>query len=296
MLIVVLVSIIPALGIILYSGYESRREAVKEAEQNAMSVLHGLAAENERVEEGTRQLLMTLAQLPHIQNHNSAAGNRLLGKLVIQNLIYANLFVADAEGNVISSALPFTPYNIKHSKYFQDALNTKDFSVDEYSMGPTARQPVLHLAYPILDNAGAFKGLVVAAIDLTVFGNLYLKARLPQGSILTATDRAGIRLFRYPDSEHYVGTADFPDKVSRMTEAPAEGLFTRASKEGDYLVAYRRFNLRENTMPYLLLSVEIPKKQALSEARKLLRINLALFAIAFACAVLCALVISARQP
>ena len=291
LLIVVLVSIIPALGIILYSGFESRKEAVKEAEQSAMAVLHGLAAENERVEEGSRQLLMTLAQLPDIQNLDSAAGNRLLGRLLIQNVIYANLFVADAEGNVVSSALPFTPYSVKHSKYFQDALNTKDFSVDEYAMGPSVRQPVLHLSYPILDARGHFKGIVVAAIDLTVFGNLYFKARLPKGSILTATDRSGIRLFRYPDTDRYVGTADFPDKITKMMEAPAEGIFTHSSAEGDYLVAYRRFNLRENTLPYLLLSVEIPKKQALAEARRLLRLNLALFAIAFACAIVCALVI-----
>ena len=291
LLIVVLVSIIPALGIILYSGFESRREAVKEAEQSAMAVLHGLAAENERVEEGTRQLLMTLAQVPDIQNFDSAGGSRLLEKLLIQNLIYANLFVADARGRVVSSALPSISYNVRHLRYFQDALNTKDFSVDEYAMGPSSTQPVLHLSYPILDSRGRFKGIVAAAIDLTVFGNLYFKARLPQGSILTATDRAGIRLFRYPDADRYVGTADFPEKVAKMTQSPSEGIFTRSSKEGDYLVAYRRFNLRENTVPYLLLSVEIPKKQALAEARRLLRINLALFTIAFSCAVLCALVI-----
>jgi len=291
LLIVVLVSIIPALGIILYSGFESRKEAVKEAEQSAMAVLHGLAAENERVEEGTRQLLMTLAQLRDVQNLDSAAGNRLLGKLLIQNFIYANLFVADARGKVVASALPSISYNVQHLRYFQDALNTKDFSVDEYAMGPSSTQPVLHLSYPILDSRNRFKGVVVAAIDLTVFGNLYFKARLPQGSILTATDRAGIRLFRYPDPDRYVGTADFPEKVSKMTQSPAEGIFTRSSKEGDYLVAYRRFNLRENTVPYLLLSVEIPKKQALAEVRRLLRVNLALFAIAFSCAVICALVI-----
>ena len=212
LLIVVLVSVLPALGIILYSGFESRREAAREAEQNALSVLHGLAAENERVEEGTRQLLMTLSQLPDIQKLDSVACNRLLGKLLIQNFIYANLFVSDGEGTVVSSALPFTPHNVKHRKYFQDALNTKDFSVDEYAVGPAVDQPVLHLSYPILDARDRFKGIVVAAIDLTVFGNLYLKAKLPQGSILTASDRAGIRLFRYPDLDHYVGTADVSEQ------------------------------------------------------------------------------------
>ena len=66
----------------------------------------------------------------------------------------------------------------------------------------------------------------------------------------------------------------FPNKVAKMTEGPVEGIFTHSSGGGDYLVAYRRFNLRENTIPYLLMSVEIPKKQALVEARRLLRINL----------------------
>jgi len=291
LVLLVLISIIPALGIILYSGLNIRRDAVREAEHNALVVLHGLALEHERVEEGTRQLLITLSQLPDVQNLNRASCDRLLGRLLLQNHIYSNLLVSDAEGTVISSALPFSPYSIHHRKYLRDTFNTKDFSAGEYTIGGITGRPALHFSYPILDSNGHVKGAVVAAIDLVRYGDIFLKAKMPRGSILAITDHKGIRLFRYPDPDRLTGTGIYPKVFSLMNEGPEQGTFTRVVENEKRLIAYQRFSLKENSTPYLYMAVGISEKQALAAARSGLLTNLALLGMAFIVAVACALIV-----
>ena len=291
LVLLVLISIIPALGIILYSGLNTRKDAIKEAEHNALVVLHGLTVEHERVEEGTRQLLITLSQLPDVQNLDRASCDKLLGKLLIQNQIYANLLISNAKGMVVSSALPFTPYSISHRKYFRETFNTKDFSAGEYTIGGITKLPVLHFSYPILDIRGNLKGVVAAGIDLARYGDIFLKAKMPRGSILGISDHKGIRLFRYPYQDNLTGTAASPQVFARMTEGPDEGIFTRPEGSEKRLIAYKRFSLRENATPYLFMAVGISERQALAAARRGLLINLVLLGIAFLIAVASALII-----
>jgi hypothetical protein len=242
LVLLVLISIIPALGIILYSGLNLRKDAIREAEHNALVVLHGLSVEHERVEEGTRQLLMTLSQLKDVQNLSRASCDRLLGKLLLQNLIYSNLLISDSKGTVISSALPFRPYSISHRKYFRETFNTKDFSAGEYTIGGISGRPALHFSYPILDAEDNLKGVVVAAIDLERYGEIFLKAKMPRGSILGITDHKGIRLLRYPDPDHLTGHGYNARMFARMTEGPDEGIFTRLDSDEKRLIAYKRFS------------------------------------------------------
>ncbi|HEY3274975.1 MAG TPA: PAS domain S-box protein [Syntrophorhabdaceae bacterium] len=291
LLIIVLISILPALGIILYSGMVIQREAIREAEHEVLAVLNGLAAEHQLVEESTRQLLITVSQLPEVQHANLAACNKILQKLLIQNPVYGNLFITDPEGNMIAAGLPFTSHNVRHRKYFQDLLTTKDFSVGEYVIGMTFRKPELHFAYPTLDGKGRIKAVVVAGIDLTGYGRLFTKAKMPEGSDLIVTDHKGIKLLTYPDSPGLTGTADSAERIARMTQGPEEGTFARFTGSGKRLVAYRRFSLREDTIPYLFISVAISEKQALAGARGLLYHNLAFLAMAFLMAVAIALIV-----
>ena len=290
-MLLVLISIIPALGIILYTGLSTRKDAIREAEHNALVVLHGLAVEHERVEEGSRQLLATLAQLPGVKNLERTSCDKLLGRLLLQNRIYANLLISDAQGMVVSSGLPFTPYSIGHRKYFKEALNTKDFSAGEYTVGGISGRPTLHFAYPIVDEKNSFRGTVVAAIDLARYGEIFLRAKMPRDSIFAITDHKGIRLFRYPDPDRLTGTGLAAHVFSTMNEGMDEGTFTRFVGKEKRLIAYERFSLKENSTPYLFMAVGISEKQALAAVRNGLLLNLTLLGIAFLVAVGSALVI-----
>ena len=113
---------------------------------------------------------MTLAKLPDIQNLNRTASNRLLEGLLKQNPLYGGIIVLDVQGILCSSAPPYKPTSMASSKFFQDVVRTRDFSVGEYAICLSLNRPVLHLAYPITDANGKFKGTVGVSLDIAPSG------------------------------------------------------------------------------------------------------------------------------
>jgi PAS domain S-box-containing protein len=292
LLFLVLISIIPALGIILYSGLKQRNHAVTEAEDQALAALHNLVAEQERTVESSRQLLKTLSKLEEVRNQEAAASEKLLKELLKENPIYTNLLIADEHGMLITSALPSTRHSIADRKYFRDTVRTKDFSVGEYIIGAVSQRPVIHFAYPIFGKNGRLKGIVAAAVNVVRYGEMFVAAKPPEDTVMNLTDHRGVRLFRYPEPEKYAGKVDYPERMAEMKDGPPEGTFAGTGKDGTKrLFAYKRFYLKGNPTPYLFMRVAVSEKQVLAEARRVLFFNLALFGIAFFIAVLSALII-----
>lgn len=273
----VLISVVPALGIILHSGLKIQQKDIGQSENDALRVVQMLANDLDRAVESTRQFLMALARFPDVQKQDAESCNRLFGELLRENPIYANIFSVTAEGWVFSNALPFTPHSIKERKYFQDVLRTKDFSVGEYVIGVTLKLPVLHFAYPVKDAGGGLKGVVVAAFALDRYGHLFNMGGLAPGSRVRLSDHEHRVLYRYPDHEKYLGKTDNPDMISRMSSQSNEGVFAGLGVDGiQCLYAYKRFYLKGSTSPYLFLRVGIPEEHALSHARAELVFNLIL--------------------
>jgi len=71
LVLLVLLSVVPAIGLILYTASAQRRTATLEAQENTLQLVR-LAANNQRqVVEGTRQLLTILAKLPVVRKGKS---------------------------------------------------------------------------------------------------------------------------------------------------------------------------------------------------------------------------------
>ena len=292
LLFLVLIAIIPALGIILYSGLERRQDAIRDASDQALTILRGLASEHEQAVASSRQLLMTLSKLEEVRNRNAADCDRLLRELLRENPIYTNLLISDDRGMLISSALATTRHSIADRKYFRDTVKTGGFSVGEYIIGAVSRRPVIHFAYPITGKDGKLSGIVAAAVDVARYGEMFMAAHPPRDTVMNLSDHRGIRLFRFPQPERYVGVADYPERIARMKEGDPEGTFTGTGRDGTRrLFAYKRFYLKGDSSPYLFMRVGVSEKRILAEARRVLFINLGLLGIAFIIAVASALLI-----
>ncbi len=291
LVLLVLISLVPALGIIVYAGLEGRRAAIRNAENEAMMTLGSLALEQERAVEATRTLLMALSEVEQIRALDVPALGRIFEKLLAQNPIYASLFMVDAEGAIVSSAIPFVPGNVRDRKVFRDCVRTKDFSVGEYAIGGTTKRPVLHFGYPVLDPKGRIKGIIIAAVDLGRYGELFVKATLPKDSVMSIIDHRGVRLFRYPDTEQHgrMGTEFDPGRMKRMMEGPDQGMLRTTGI--DYYGVYRKFRLKQEDSPYAFIILRISEKETLRGAERVFSTSLILMLIAFLVAFLCALLI-----
>ncbi len=289
LLLLVLISVLPALGIIIYSGVERSFREIEDAKSAAMEAVRSLAYEHERVMGSTRQFLMTLAKIPDIQNLNLTASNRLVEGLLKQNPLYGNIIVLNAQGILCSSAPPYRSTSMASSKFFQDVVKTRDFSVGEYVICRSLNRPVLHLAYPITDANGRFKGSVGVSLDIARYARMFSMEKLPQGSTLSISDHRGVLLYAYPESGNNMPRTDLPDTIGYMSQQSyqgREGVFTYAGVDDvRRLNAYRRFRLRPNESAYLFIRVGIPEGKALHHAKRALSVNVVLLSVAFLIAV-----------
>ena len=284
LLFLVLISLLPALGIIVYSGLDRLFHEIEGAKSDALRAVKSFSYDHERAVESTRQFLMTLAKVPDIKNLDVVKSSRLLKELLKQNPSYAALFVVNAQGILHASAtpLPLTPFSFEQKKFFQDAMRTKDFSVGEYGICPVVGQPVLEFSYPIIASKDQFKGVVAVSLNLARYARMLPIEKLPPGSVLSLGDRKSLLTYGYPGIEDHMSKADFLEMIKHMSVQPNEGVFTYTGIDRvKRLNAYRRFHLKLKEPPYLFLCVGIPEEKALLYARKDLWVNVALLSIAF---------------
>ncbi len=265
LLILIFAAVLPAIGIIIYSNYERQRHDIDLAKSDALNMVRSLANNHENVVEVTRGLLQTIAALPAVRNQDSTACVNLFKDLLRGNTQYTNIFAADLKGMIFASALSSGNISIKHRKYFQEVLRSKEFSVGEYVVGPISRRAVLPFAYPVKDSSGEVIGVIGVSLDLEKYGRDFMPASLfPPGSTLNLLDRNFTRLYRYPDNEKYVGKMELPKIARQMSASPQEGIFSSIGVDGAYrLFAYKRLYLKGSSAPYLYMRVGIPEEKAL---------------------------------
>jgi diguanylate cyclase (GGDEF)-like protein/PAS domain S-box-containing protein len=285
LLLLVLISVLPALGIIIYSGLDRSSREIEDAKSDAFEAVKSLAYEHERVIGSTRQFLMTLAKIPDIQKLNITASNQLLEGLLKQNPLYGGIFVLNAQGIMCSSGPAFKQTSMVSSKFFQDVVRTRDFSVGEYAICQFLNRPVLHLGYPITDAKGKFKGMVGISLDIARYARMFSMEKLPLGSTLSISDHRGILLYAYPENGNHMPRTDLPDTIGYMSHQSyerREGVFTYTGVDDvKRLNAYRRFRLKPNESAYLFIRVGIPEEKALHHAKRALLINVVLLSVAF---------------
>ncbi|ARV62651.1 hypothetical protein BZZ01_32030 [Nostocales cyanobacterium HT-58-2] len=271
----VLLAIVPALGLILYTASEQRRTATVEAREQVLRLARLAANNQKQVIEGARQLLIILAQMPVVRQGNSAECHQLLTDILKQHSAYANFAVLDAQGNAICTAIPYSGLaNATDRSYFQRALQTRKFAVGEYQIGRVAKKATLNFAYPILDKAGRVQTVVVAALDLAQLNQLAVQVKMPKGSVLSVVDQTGTLLVRYPNTQTWVGKSLPPDALRKMKIAQGEGIDEVTSLDGVQRI-FAFVPLGDNPLnPDGYIRVGIPKSEVLTDANSLLVRNL----------------------
>src|SRR5712691_4441904 len=73
LILLILLAVLPALGLIIYTAIEQRQEAIEDAKEDALRTVRLAANNHEHLLEATRQLLVTLAQVKEIQSQDVEA-------------------------------------------------------------------------------------------------------------------------------------------------------------------------------------------------------------------------------
>lgn len=282
-----LLSLAPASGLVLYTVSEQRRLAATDVQTNARQLARLAASQQEQLIEGARQLLVAFAELPSIRG-TGAACSTTLATLLPQFPLYANFGVIQPDGAVTCSAVPLmSPLNLRDRSYFRRALTERQFAVGEYQIGRITNKASINFGYPILNETGSVEGVVFAALDLSWLNHLKADTELPDGGTLLVVDRAGTVLAHYPEGERWIGRT-LPDAplVHAVLQRHGEGTTETLGLDGVKRL-YAFAPLGEGAQDRVYVVIGIPVAVALADANRLLRWNLILLGVV-ACLVLAA--------
>ncbi len=276
LLLLVLLAVVPALALILYTGLEQRRLAARDVQAQALRVAGLAASRQQRLIEDTRQVLATVAQLPAIQERHPPTLAAVLARLRAGDPRYANLGAILPNGDLFVSALPVEGQpTFGDRTYFRRAMETRAFAVGDYQIGRITGKATLNFGYPVLDEAGEVQLVIFAALDLAWLNQFAADAQLPAGATLLVSDRNGTVLAHYPDEERWVGQAVPETPIIRtMLQSRGEGTAEVAGLDGiPRLFAFTP--LRAGGGPDVYVSIGMPRVVAFAEAHRALARNVA---------------------
>ncbi|OGK76843.1 MAG: hypothetical protein A2X52_17170 [Candidatus Rokubacteria bacterium GWC2_70_16] len=196
----VVLAVVPALGVIVYTAAEQRRAMLGAAQESAASMAHDVAMGHERLVEGARQLLVGLAQLPEIRRNDDKACAPIFARLLVQLPAYVNVVATRPDGTLFCSAVPpGRPVSFADRPWWQETVKTGNLAVGRYALGRITGKPMLSLAYPAVESSGALRAVVGVGLDLAALERLIAAMRLPVGAAVLLIDRDGVVLARHPE-------------------------------------------------------------------------------------------------
>lgn len=269
-----ILALLPAFALMVFTASESRSRIVNETQDNALRLTELAAANQSQLIDGARDILITLAQIPAIQSQDRAACLFFLSSVLMQHPLYANFGAADGAGDVFCMTFPQRmPFNIANEDYFQQSMTNRDFAISEYQISDTNSQAIITLAYPVLDFFGEPQGIVFATLDLRWLGPFMNAAPLSEDSTLRVIDRNGIILASYPDGEIEIGQSMPESSIVRLILDENIGLTQGRDANGiARLYTYTPLHAGSNSDVYMIIS--IPTEAAFAESNRILERNL----------------------
>jgi len=276
LILLVLFALLPTLAFFLFSDLDERRAAAQQASQEALRLASVTAASQESVIVQVRGILITLANLPQIQNATPDECSQFLALLNGSYPSTVNLGVADPQGDVFCSAVPLSgPTNIGDRPYFQQAITTRGLGIGDYQIGRATGVRSINLGYPVLDANGQVRAVVFAAVGLDWLNGLVAEVQLPEGTTLSVIYGQGTVLARLPDPQSWVGKP-VPEKPIFQAIRSRQGEGTETAPGPDGLPRLFGFtSVAGLPQGSVYVSVGIPTSVAFAEANRTLARNLA---------------------
>lgn len=293
-LLLVLLTIIPALMLILYMANQQREAAEDQAQANILGLVHLAAANEEQAISETHTLLQVIARLPEVQAHDAAACHALAASLVRQNPIYASVGVAAPDGRVWCNHSTLHPTtNISDRGYFQEAIEQNGFSTGQFAIGRSSHLPSLHFGFPVYDNHGNFKGVAFAGLDLHWLSQVIARTRLTPGATTLVIDRNGTVLASWPAALYHPGSRA-PDALLRQAQMRKAGVSRTMDGTGNARINGFIWLNDQNNLPALYIQVSVPARMAYANALHAFHISMLLMLLVAAVSLLLAWVVSDR--
>jgi PAS domain S-box-containing protein len=204
LLLIVLLAVLPAILLGVYSEYNARQGREAEVRREAVRRAGQLASEMKQIIEGVQRVALTLAQVPAITDAASAGSGQsadcsgMLAQLGRDYPGGIGLGVANSDAELVCAAGPVPPGTRVMGEHFTRAMETGGFVVGGYGEGSNG-VAYLSFAQPLFDELGQGIGAVVLGIDLGWLAD-HMEERYAGTNVsLSMADRNLVYLLRIPE-------------------------------------------------------------------------------------------------
>ncbi|HUW69624.1 MAG TPA: histidine kinase dimerization/phosphoacceptor domain -containing protein [bacterium] len=294
LLLVVILAMVPALAIIIWSGIEHGSHLANMARDDTVRQAESMAHVQERITDSGRQILSTLASIPSFKAGDAASMHAILQSVHAQNPDYLNLTVTDTAGIVTASSLLQPGTDLSQRLHVRTAITENRFVVGEYIVGLVGQTPSIAFAYPLTNPTGYVTGSITATYKLSAYAGVFDRLWASSQSILGLVDRNGDRLFFYPPlPTNPVGGPIKRSLWTRMIAGTDSGTVGEQGSDGvQRLYAYRKLRLSAEQDPYMYVVFGTPVASTYAVSRFVLARNIVLMVIVACLALATAYLIS----
>jgi PAS domain S-box-containing protein len=201
------VAVLPGLGLQAYTAERHRTWAVQESQFHAIQLARNIADEQSRITEGAAGVLAALSMNPELAVGGTARCARLLSDFLVRHPRYTSFALYSPAGEPICSV----PAGGGHPQYnlvtpaLTRAVRTGELSLGDYGTIGGSLKPGVALAQPVPVPGSSAPRLLVATLELELFGGFSRDLTVPAHSALLVLTADGTVLSRHPEPERWVG-------------------------------------------------------------------------------------------
>jgi len=224
LVLLVAIAMLPAFGLILWTSLEQRRDERHDAEDIAVRLTQAVSAQQEQVVQSAHDVAARLAVSPEVLGTDRAACSAFLADFVSVEGRYTGISVTDPDGNIVCSSVDLGgPVSVADRGYFQQMLQTREFTVSGYLIAKVVGTPTMAFALPIADDSGVMSEAVIGGVDVGWLNDFAERLELPEDTALLVIDGSGTVLTRQPDPEAWVGRAVADTQLGETVLAQGTG-------------------------------------------------------------------------
>lgn len=278
----VVLSLLPSLGMLLYSGGHRYREAYDDVIGRGLRVVENVAERQHLIAENTFTILSALLKVGALQDFSPESSTRLFHSIVSEYPLLSNLFIMSSGGAVISSAVPVPDgMSLTSTTLHSRVLRAKGPTLVTVAASPFTGFPVMQFALPLTNRQGSIFGYLCAELRLNFLDRILVGQTLPYGGTIYMLSGAGqLMLSSAPSPPSRVGRPVGGALWKALENAvPVSGHFTYTDENGaEALAIYRRSTLDGSYAPYLFTVMTVSAAAAYEAPEGTLRRDMLLLA------------------
>ena len=233
-----LLVIVPFLGTLAYQYWSDVTLARENTGEQLRLVARAVAADTNSDLADAQDLLGLMARRPLIRAVDAARCDPFLEQFAQLHPDWANVGVVNLAGRLVCSAERYRGSKlftiVDRSLFFDQALRTGQPLVSRPFVGPLSKRWVVVMAQPIRDDAGAVKGVLIAAPDLAKLRLPRAGLGLEQSDTIDVFDPSGTVIMRSTDPGRWIGKslAGASPAVDAIRARAGDGMLSAAGPDG----------------------------------------------------------------